>query len=115
MSIKPVDLQVMVSRASEVERVQQIQEQQARTGQQTFLIQNQVQMARQQEQVQKTPTVAQSRVEREGHRRESKGEGERGAGRKQAEARKEKQGLAEEEKGSHPSQQEVGGHIDVKI
>lgn len=114
MSIKPVDLQVMISRASEVERVQQIQDQQAKTGQQSFLIQNQVQVARQQEQVQKTATVAQSRVERERYRRGSKGEKE--ADREQAEARKkEEQGLAEEEKQNRPSHQGVGLHIDVKI
>lgn len=65
MTIKPVDFQVLVGRAQEVEKVHQIRQQADQTNQQNFLIQHNVQLQRRENQVQKALQTEKGRVERE--------------------------------------------------
>ena len=109
MSLRPTDMQVMLTRVHEASRTQQVNNQQQQNNeQQQFAVQLQKQKEHEQQQVQNSPKSEKSRVEADAR----KG-GQPGGHGKQRESRA---GTQEQNKEEKPAKDlKLGKHIDIKV
>lgn len=105
MSIRPIDLQVLIPRATEVSRTQQANDHQAVLQQQQNAADWQQVAATRQQQVQQTPQSAGGKVDADGKRE----------GRGEAEERRHEARAAEDKESADGGQDPLRGHhIDIK-
>ncbi len=119
MSIKPVDFPVIVQRATEVDKVQQIREQSGQTAQQQFAAQVQAEMVKQHNQVQTMQKSEHGKVTREKEQRQRKEEEKQGKkpdkqlGKGASDS--EDRGSTHGPKGVSGKGEEPGSHLDIRL
>ncbi|MCL4516007.1 MAG: hypothetical protein M1379_10555 [Firmicutes bacterium] len=119
MSIKPVDFPVIVQRATDVDKVQQIREHSGQTAQQQFAAQVQAEMVKQHSQVQNMQKTEHGKVTKEKEKRQRKEEEKPG---KQPDKQPDKAvrgdgapGSAADQKGGAGKDEGPGSHLDIRL
>ncbi len=108
MTIRPMDLQVLIPKASEINRVNQIQDIQSQLQQQQFAAQFEQAMQNRQKQVSGTTETEGQRIRL---KKDSRGRG--GGGNKESGKKPQQQDAAEGEGGKYANPN-LGNHIDIK-
>lgn len=108
MTIRPMDLQVLIPKASEINRVNQIQDIQSQLQQQQFAAQFERAMQNRQKQV---PGTSETEGQRIRSKKDSRGRG--GGGNKESGGKPQQEDTAEGEAGKYVNPN-LGNRIDIK-
>jgi hypothetical protein len=107
MSVKPVDLQVLIPRTQELSRVQQLEQQSGQNQQQQFAAQLQQSAARQEQSVKQAVAADKGKVEERQHSSKQS--------RQEQGDKEEKEGHSQKPRPEPPVYPGLGGTIDIKI
>ncbi len=103
MSIKPVDMQILLPRSQEIQKKETIKDSKSSSNNQFVLIENEKEAVKKTKQINETNKSEEAKISQEGKKYQNQNKGESSSGKKK------------QEEGSDLMPENLGKNIDIKI